>query len=187
MQSFHRVIIADLSSELDLSLIGFGARIAAKTAASTLLAVTPTASRFLTAFTPVINGIYDCVRAPMPEYRVLPPCESPVAFAEEYRADLMLVRYSGLDRRSREVARRLMWQAPCSVWLCPWEQNEYAEPLICPAPEISWLGFALRRDDSERLLLPNGPVLSLRTQPRFPAGVRQVMRDLFALPEPQFN
>ncbi len=187
MQSFHRVIIADLSSELDLGLIGFGARIAGKTSARTLLAVAPTAARFIPAFTPVIEGIYNCVRAPIPECRVLPPRESPVAFAEEYRADLMLVRYSGLERRSRETARRLMWEAPCSVWLCPWEQNVSGEPQICPAPEISWLGFALRRDDAERVLSSNGPVLSLRTQPRPAGGVRQVMRDLFALQEPQFN
>ena len=186
MQSFHRIIIADLSSELDLGLIGFGARIAAQTSARSLLAVTPTAARFLPAFTPVIDGIYNCVRAPIPECRVLPACESPVAFAEEYRADLMLMRYSGLERRSREIARRLMWEAPCSVWLCPWEQNESAEPFICPAPEISWLGFVLRRDDMDRRLELNGPLLSLRVQPRS-SGVRQVVRDLFALEEPQFN
>ena len=187
MHSFTRILIADLSSELDLGLIGFGVRIAGECAASTMLAVTPAAARFLPAFAPVIDRMCDCARTPVPECRILPAPESPVSFAEEYRADLILARYSGVDRRSRHAARRLMWEAPCSVWLCPWEQNATADPLICPAPEISWLGFALRRDDADRLLLSNSPLLSLRARPRTAGGVRQIIRDLFALPEPQFN
>jgi hypothetical protein len=186
MPTFHRIFIADGSSELDLGLIGFGARIASECEARTLVALTPAAGRLLPAFSPIVSRIYECTRAPLPEYRVLPPSDSPVISAEEYRADLILARYSGTDRCSRGAARRLMWEAPCSVWLWPWEQDVTSEPMICQAPEISRVGFALRRDDTERRLLSNCPLLSIRAQPRS-TGIRQILRDLFALQEPQFN
>jgi hypothetical protein len=186
MPEFQRVLVADLSSELDLGLIGFGAHIAAESSAGSLLAFTPAAARFLPVFSPIIDRIYNCLTLPAPSYRVLPASESAAGFAEEFRADLMLARYSGADKRSREFYRRLIWEAPCSVWLFPWEQNTSAEPLICPAPELSWLGYALRRDDTEHRLSLNRPLLSVRAQRRS-VGVRQILRDLFALEEPQFN
>jgi hypothetical protein len=188
MRRFEHVIIADLSGNLDLELIGCGARTASVSGASSILAVTQPGGEMLQAFASVVRAIYERERAAEPRYRVLPNSGfgTLLSITDDSPDDLLLVRYSGLDSRSRRAARRLLCAAPTSVLLLP-EAATATEMIQIDAPEVSSVGSALRRDGTEKVLSANVPLLSLRRTRRSTPGLRQILREIFAHPEPTFN
>jgi hypothetical protein len=121
MRFFRRVMIADLSGNFDLELFRYGVRIAARAAKDTVLVIYPAGACMLRSFSSVVHRILAAEDAPAPAYRVLPQpdLDTLLGMAHESAADVILVRYSGSHAQSRKFARRLLREAPCSVWLHP--------------------------------------------------------------------
>ena len=120
MRLFQRLLIADLSVPFDEELLRYGA-VAARAIAKDVLVLTAAGACGLCEFAPVVRHTFAREEAPAPAVGVLPEPDlqalsTSVRAAE---ADLLLLRYSTGSYREREVARRIVCEAPCSVWLLP--------------------------------------------------------------------
>ena len=188
MRRFDHVIIADFSGNLDLELLRLGARTASASHASSTLVVTPDGAEMVQCFASVIRAVYERERASEPLYRVLPDSQfgTLLSSTEESAKDLLLVRYSGAKFDTRGAARRLLCAAPMSVLLLP-QAGIAGEMVVIDAPQLSPVGSALHRDGTTKFLAANVPLLSLRRTPRTTPGIKQILREVFANPEPTFN
>jgi hypothetical protein len=120
MRIFQRLLVADLSLPFDGEFLSYGAAVA-KAVAGDVLVLTAAGAYGLREFAPAVKRTFAREEAPTPAIGVLPEPDlqtlsSSVSAAE---ADLLLLRYSSGSFRERELARRIVCEAPCSVWLVP--------------------------------------------------------------------
>ena len=120
MRRFQRLLVADLSLPFDGEFLSYGASVA-KAVAGDVLVLSAAGAYGLREFAPVVRRTFAREQAPTPAVGVLPEPDlqtlsSSVSAAE---ADLLLLRYSSGSFRERELSRRIVCEAPCSVWLVP--------------------------------------------------------------------
>jgi hypothetical protein len=121
MFPFRRIFIADLSSALDLDLLRYGAGVAALHRGSEVTIGALPSPQVLQTLVPSSRAIFASCDEAEVACRVLvePDVDSLFAVASECRADVLLVRHPHRRPDGRQLARRIVTESPCSVWLVP--------------------------------------------------------------------
>jgi hypothetical protein len=122
------MFVADLSASLDVDLLRYGAGLAALDRGTEVIVGARPSQRVLHALVPTARSIFGACHDALVSCRLLvePEVERLFSVTTECRADLLLVRHPHRWPDGRSLARRLVAESPCPVWLVP----EGAQPRL---------------------------------------------------------
>ena len=128
MFPFRRIFVADLSAALDLDLLRYGAGLAALDRGTEVIVGALPSPQVLHSLVPAVRSIFASCHEALVSCRVLiePEVEGLFSVAADCRADLLLVRHPHRWPDGRSLARRMVAESPCAVWLVP----EGAQPRL---------------------------------------------------------
>jgi hypothetical protein len=118
---FKRIFVADLSATLDVSLLQYGAGIAALERGTQITVAAVPSTEVLRSLVPAARSVFAACPGADVSCRVLvePDVDSLFKLVSQSEADLLLVRHPHRWPDGRLLARRIVTESPCSVWLVP--------------------------------------------------------------------
>lgn len=121
MFPFRRIFVAHLSASLDFDLLRYGAGVAALGRDTEVIVGALPGDTVLRSLVPAVRAIFAERQEVGVSSRVLidPEVDGLFSVAADCGADLLLVRHPGCGRDGRLLARRMMAESPCSVWMVP--------------------------------------------------------------------
>lgn len=121
MYPFRRIFVADLSATLDVSLLKYGANIASLERGTQVTVAAVPSTEVLRSLVPAARSAFASCPGVDVACRVLvePDVDSLFKLVSEAHADLLLVRHPHRWPDGRLLARRIVTESPCSVWMVP--------------------------------------------------------------------
>jgi hypothetical protein len=121
MFPFRRILIADLSGDLDTGLLRYSASVLPSDHETEITVASLPGDRVLRSLTPMVESVFSRRRLSNVKCRILvePDVEGLFAAVNDCRADLLLTRLPRESPDRERLARRLISESPCSLWLAP--------------------------------------------------------------------
>lgn len=124
MFPFHRILIADLSGNLDTGLLRYCGSVLPPSHQTEITVASLPGDRVLRSLVPLVQSVLPSQRYSGVSCRILvePDLEGLFAATRDCRADLLLTRLPRESVERERLARRLIAESPCSLWLVPEEE-----------------------------------------------------------------
>lgn len=118
---FRRVLLVHTDEEPQRDLLEYTALLASVTVAGDAVVAAYPSNGVLRDLTPAALRPFEARRLPRPAVELLaePDVEGVLEAAREHRADLMIMRHPQAFDASRELAKRILTESPCSVCFVP--------------------------------------------------------------------